>query len=306
MKIKITIFCILFYLIALSNIQVFGQTHTVTIRLGPNTGQDASFDDLNVQFDIFPDLVATAWTNQGRHVVNRTTFQFYYAIPNNATIIDARLSLFANPNPENENHFGLNRAYLRRIVSPWAANTVTWNTQPDYITTNQVLLSESTSPFQDYLNMNVTNIVRDMVNNPTTSYGFILMLGTEWYYRCINFASGDCIDATKRPLLQITYTTTTGITPVSGEIPSNFKIYQNYPNPFNPETNIKFDIPERSFTRIDVFDMLGRNIETLVNETIDAGSYNLNWNGGNFSSGEFFYRIVTNDFVETKRMTLLK
>jgi len=305
MKNKTTALGIFIFLISISSVQVFGQTQTISIKLGIHTGQDASIDDHNVHAGYFPDLVAVAWTNQDIPVVNRTLFQFYHSIPHNVNIVEARLSLFGNTNPINPNHYGLNQAFLRRITSSWNAATVTWQTQPEYITTNQVVLPQSVFPTQDYLNINVTNIFRDMVQDPSHSYGFILMLGVETYYKSINFGSGDFWDSTKRPVLQVTYSTV-GINSVSNEIPSQYKIYQNYPNPFNPVTNIKFDIPQKSYTEIIVFDMLGRTVETLLNETIDAGSYSLNWNGENFASGEYFYRIVTDDFVETKRMTLLK
>ncbi|MEO6694556.1 MAG: DNRLRE domain-containing protein [Ignavibacteria bacterium] len=305
MKNKITALSIFIFLISVCSVQILGQTNTISIKLGINTGQDASIDNHNIQAGYFPDLVAIAWTNQNIPVVNRSLFQFYHSIPSNVNIIDARLSLYGNTNPINQYHVGANQAFLRRIISPWSAETVTWNTQPEYVTTNQVVLPESTFPLQDYLNINVTNIFRDMVNNPSAGFGFLLMLGVETQYRCINFGSGDFWDSTRRPVLQVTYSPVV-IKTVSNEIPSQYVIYQNSPNPFNPVTNIKFDIPKKSFTRIEVFDILGRNVETLVNETIDAGSYSLSWSGDNFSSGEYFYRIVSDDFIETKRMTLLK
>jgi len=298
---------ILLILIAMNEVLI-AQTHTVTIRLNHSTGQDAYIADnyLNIPWPNHPDLVSTSWTNGLNPASARCPFQFYLnSIPNHSNIIDARLSLYANPDPINYNHAGENESYIRRIVSQWNANSVTWETHPDFTYHNQVFLSRSISPMQDYLNINVTNLIRDMINNPASGYGFLLMLRFEYPYASMNFASSDCIDSSKRPLLQITYSPV-GINPVSNEIPSQYKIYQNYPNPFNPVTNIKFDIPRKSYTKIDIFDMLGKNVETLVNETIDAGSYNLDWNGENFSSGEYFYRIVTDDFVETKRMTLLK
>jgi len=201
MKRKITILGILFYLIALSNIQLFGQPHTISIRLGPQTGQDAFVGDnyLHTNWGSLLDNLATGWTMQGTPIVGRSLIQFYFAIPNNAIITNARLSLYGNPTPVNPNHFGLNTAYLRRIVSPWVDDVVTWSTHPDYITTHQVMLPESTSPLQDYLNINVTEMVRDMVNHPTESFGFIFMLNTEWFYRSMNFASSECADVSKRP-----------------------------------------------------------------------------------------------------------
>jgi len=94
---------------------------------------------------------------------------------------------------------------------------------------------------------------------------------------------------------------------ISGnEIPKVFKLYNNYPNPFNPLTKIKFDIPKESFTSINIFDILGQNVSTLVNETIKPGKYEIDWDGSNFASGVYYYRLETEYFTDTKKMILVK
>jgi hypothetical protein len=90
------------------------------------------------------------------------------------------------------------------------------------------------------------------------------------------------------------------------EIPNVFKLYSNYPNPFNPVTKIKFDISKNSNTQIVVYDVLGRIVETLVNEELKAGRYEVEFDGYSLSSGVYFYKLVTNDFVDTKRMLMIK
>lgn len=97
-----------------------------------------------------------------------------------------------------------------------------------------------------------------------------------------------------------------GIVPVSSEIPDNFSLHQNYPNPFNPVTKIKFDISSQSITKIIIYDLLGREVTTLVDEQLKPGTYEVDWDGTGFASGVYFYSLVTNDFVETKRMVLVK
>ena len=89
-------------------------------------------------------------------------------------------------------------------------------------------------------------------------------------------------------------------------IPSVFSLEQNYPNPFNPSTTIKYLVPEFSQVQIKVFDVLGNEIETLVNEEKPVGTYELNWNAENLSNGVYFYRLQAGNFVETKKMLLLK
>lgn len=97
-----------------------------------------------------------------------------------------------------------------------------------------------------------------------------------------------------------------GISNISSEIPDEFSISQNYPNPFNPVTNINFSIPEKSFVKVSVYDMLGKRIQNLINEDLNAGYYKVDFNGNNLPSGVYFYRIEANNFVQIKKMTLLK
>ena len=89
-------------------------------------------------------------------------------------------------------------------------------------------------------------------------------------------------------------------------IPESFKLYQNYPNPFNPTTNIRFEIPQQSLVKLIVYNILGREIATLVNEKLSAGSYETDWNGTGYPSGVYFYKIIANDFVNVKKMVLIK
>jgi len=97
-----------------------------------------------------------------------------------------------------------------------------------------------------------------------------------------------------------------GIEKVGNNIPSQFELYQNYPNPFNPLTNIKFDLMISSYVKLIVYDILGKEIEILLNQKINAGSYEYRWNGINLPSGTYFYRFITEDYSETKKMILIK
>jgi type IX secretion system substrate protein len=102
-----------------------------------------------------------------------------------------------------------------------------------------------------------------------------------------------------------------GIEPLSNELPAKFQLYQNFPNPFNPVTKIKFDIPsnvkrETSNAKIIIYDVLGREVATLVNEKLKPGTYEVEWDGTNYPSGVYYYRLVAGDFSETKKMVLIK
>ncbi|MBT8383667.1 MAG: T9SS type A sorting domain-containing protein, partial [Ignavibacteria bacterium] len=89
-------------------------------------------------------------------------------------------------------------------------------------------------------------------------------------------------------------------------LPIDFELSQNYPNPFNPNTTIKYQVPELSFVTIKVYDILGTEVATLVNEQKPARSYEVEFDGSGFPSGIYFYQLQAGDFIETKKMVLLK
>jgi len=97
-----------------------------------------------------------------------------------------------------------------------------------------------------------------------------------------------------------------GIRGNNSEIPKDFVLYPNYPNPFNPSTVIAFDIPRESFVTIKVYDISGKEVSTVVNETRKAGTYNVTFNGSSLSSGIYFYKITAGDFTATQKMALVK
>ncbi|MFA5405607.1 MAG: T9SS type A sorting domain-containing protein [Ignavibacteria bacterium] len=97
-----------------------------------------------------------------------------------------------------------------------------------------------------------------------------------------------------------------GVKQISELLPKKYELMQNYPNPFNPATNIKFAIPENDYVNIRIYDILGREIMTLVNEKLNPGYYEFNFNGASLSSGLYFYRMTTNKYSDIKRMILVK
>ena len=102
-----------------------------------------------------------------------------------------------------------------------------------------------------------------------------------------------------------------GIHILSTSVPSDFALYQNYPNPFNPKTNIRFDLSKSSHAKLIVYDILGKEVAILVNEKLGAGSYEVDWpaptgDGSDFTSGVYFYKLITDKYVDVKKMLLLK
>ena len=105
----------------------------------------------------------------------------------------------------------------------------------------------------------------------------------------------------RRPLTEVTPVVENQI-----PIPSSFNLLQNFPNPFNPSTKIKYSIPQSANVSIKVFDIIGNEIETLVNEEKPVGTYEITWQAANLPSGVYFYQLKASDYVSTKKMLLLK
>ncbi|NOS85078.1 MAG: T9SS type A sorting domain-containing protein [Ignavibacteria bacterium] len=111
------------------------------------------------------------------------------------------------------------------------------------------------------------------------------------------------------------YTGQIGIQTISNEIPNSFSLSQNYPNPFNPSTKIRFAIPplnlpltggDREGVILRIYNALGSEITTLVNQQLSPGTYEVDWDASNYPSGLYFYRLTSGSFTETKKMILLK
>lgn len=100
--------------------------------------------------------------------------------------------------------------------------------------------------------------------------------------------------------------TITDITPVSGNVPSEYKLFNNYPNPFNPVTKIRFQIKETGFVTLKIYDITGKLVTTLVNQKLQSGDYNVDFDGRELSSGLYIYKIEAGEFKDSKKMLLVK
>ncbi|MCR4439949.1 MAG: T9SS type A sorting domain-containing protein [bacterium] len=99
---------------------------------------------------------------------------------------------------------------------------------------------------------------------------------------------------------------TTGVRGTFEKIPSSFNLYQNYPNPFNPTTPIRFSLPQRSHVTLKVFDVLGREVTTLVDEELSAGEHSVVFNAKDLSSGVYLCRLTAETFVQQKKMMVMR
>jgi hypothetical protein len=208
---------------------------TVTIQPGPTDGEDARLTAVqncdasspiinagNNNAPSYPDMPIVAWTNNANGCAtmqHRAFIRFTELnnIPKNATIISAKLTLYGASSsesmPEGNSYYpgspynssGTNECWLKQVTGSWSEGLITWNNQPTVTETNRAAIPASTSKWNfDAPNIDVTEMVKDMVNNDK-NYGFCIMLQNETYYRAVAFASSDNTNAAKRPKLVVVY-----------------------------------------------------------------------------------------------------
>jgi plastocyanin len=97
-----------------------------------------------------------------------------------------------------------------------------------------------------------------------------------------------------------------GIKQLGSSVPQSYNLMQNFPNPFNPSTNIRIDIPKASQVTVKIYDVRGNLVQTLINSELQAGSYSIDWNASEYSSGIYFYRLNAGDYSAVKKMVLMK
>lgn len=185
---------------------------TLTLQPGNNSNEATltwtnSGNTTGANFSL-QELLAMAWTTGGELFIGRGLFKFdLSAIPSNATIISAKLSLYSTPNPLNGNqvdaNLGTNNAmYIERIVSTWNSN-LNWPNQPLGDIATQISIPHTNQPTLDLIDVNVTNLVIPMITG--NNNGFKIRLQNEVFYNLRNFCSSKHTNAAKRPKLVITY-----------------------------------------------------------------------------------------------------
>ena len=161
------------------------------------------------------DFKAMAWSFDGNIGEKRSLIEFDLSqLPENAYITSAYLSLFANRESGDAGKKGheyiyvnSNECLLQRIIEPWNENHVTWNTQPKITHENEILIHKSEYPYQDYENIDITQLVRDELKNPKESFGFGMSVKEAKRYNCLIFASSDNPNPELHPKIVVNYTT---------------------------------------------------------------------------------------------------
>jgi hypothetical protein len=175
----------------------------------------------------------------------------------------------------------------------------------------KVKLSWST---QSEKNNNGFEIEKRVGNENWKTIGFIKGIGTATEISRYSFIDESKDNSSKSVLYKLKQIDFDGSYNYSKEIeidfgkPGSFQLYQNYPNPFNPETNIKYEIMNNQFVTLKIYDSLGQEVKTLINEEHEAGYYTRQFSGSdlNASSGIYYYQLRAGDYINTKKMTLIK
>ena len=267
---------IVLFSMAFLSIAAKGQT---TLSLQPNgtAGKDAEIFSCvpcgysTRNFGNIAENCAIAWTKNGSSHNIRSLIQFdISSIPANATIQSATLSLFFAPGSDEGKHygfFGSNSAYIQRITSSWDEHTVTWNTQPTTTTLNRVSIAGSTSATQNYPSIDVAQLIKDMLGDPSHSFGFMLKLQSETVYKKLVFASSDHSNSAIRPKLVVVYTTHS---PQENNTGSEMRtrpsaqILKVYPNPAGESFNLSINAADDDQAFISIYDLNGREMVDQV------------------------------------------
>lgn len=152
-----------------------------------------------------------------------------------------------------------------------------------------------------------TTTVYALINRNNTSHLFEIRTdsnGELWI--CIGTDSGyESTTALYYDKITLIFNSVTGVDN-NKSIPGEFQLFQNYPNPFNPNTTINFSVPKESKVTMKIFDVMGKEIETLLNDGKPGGYHNVEFNGSKLASGIYFYRMQADDYTETKKLILIK
>jgi len=284
------------------NLQANAQT-TLNIQPDATTGYFSLIvdDAPNASQPAVTELNALAWTH-GNPYLQRSLFKFNLSsIPANAIVQSATLYLYYNPNTTNvgthSQTSGSNSAILQRITSNWNKNTVCWNNQPTYSTSNQVILPASSTPTQDYV-INVSSMVQEMISNPTTSFGFMLKLQTEQFYRCLVFASCNHTNSALRPKLNVVYT----INPEHiNNVENTLVDLRVYPNPTSNLISLNSTyFQQDELVSLTVVNAIGQTVFSKINSWSNGEVLFL----GNLVSGTYFLQAKSDRGIASQKIII--
>lgn len=268
-------------------------------------------------------------TNQAANNLRRAVVKFDLSgkIPANAIITSAKLKMKLSKNAEGESSIN-----VHKLTSDWGEGTsnananegsgasadnndATWkhkffNTQNwttpggDFVAQSSATTIVNALGVYEWSSASMLNDVKTWVGSSASNFGWIL-IGNESVKSSKRFDSRESAAAANRPELIIQYTSSSSVIQVSS-VATSFSLEQNYPNPFNPSTTIKFSVPVSGQVLLTLFDVLGKENRTLINHSMDAGSYTYQLNASTIASGVYFYRLQSAGAVIVKKLMVVK
>jgi len=278
------------------------------IKPNADEGKDARVQSIlpntNIGNSIF--FHGHAGTMQGQPFIDRSFIEFDLSkIPANFHINKATLSLYSNT--EFGGHAtisGTNAGWLQRITSPWEEDEITWNNQPETTSENQVAVPLSKTFDQDYENIVVTELVKDMMSDPENSFGFMLTLQVESDYRYLEFCSSDSPDPGLHPELFISFTLIPGaeaeeqiLNPMDiadAYVPPSIQVY---PNPTDGLFFIDADM-----NSIDVLELVNIKGQTIFRKTRADFTANQSYDISNCQSGIYLLKLYNTSDIITRKV----
>lgn len=265
----------------------------------------------------------------GQGTIRRGLIAFDVAsqIPSGATVLSVVLTLNMS-----QTNSGAQTVTLHRLLSPWGEGTssssggggdtatlgdATWLhtfydslfwSSPGGDFSPTLSASQSVAGTGAYTWGSTAGMVSDVqrwVDTPSTNYGWALVGNESALQTAKRFDSRDNVNPSLRPLLQVTYDVPVQVGDQSAN-QTSFVLLQNYPNPFNPSTVIRYTLPATGYVTLKVYNILGQEVAVLVDEMKQPGRYEVEWNAAGFPSGLYVYRLQARDFVDTKKLVLLK
>ncbi len=224
-----------------------------------------------------------------------STFQIRPTLIQNSLVDPPQLySTYVSSGDTSKLHFTFTRSgTLPELKYRWYLSTINFSNNYSQFSNN----SGSDS---------VCSITRGKLDSLMNAWGVVNIgdsLRVKWYVR--TFSQFDSLQSAN--VFLITFRRSViGIQNISTQIPKEFYVNQNYPNPFNPVTKIKFGLPNESYVKISIYDILGREVAIIASEELKAGEFVVDWNASDFPSGIYFYRIEAGDYVKNSKMILVK
>lgn len=284
-----------------------GTQQCQTVLVTDGNGQDAAVTSFapSTPYPNHEEFGGIAWTCNGDPCWQHGLMAFDLSmIPVTATVDSAYLDLHANPAAQVTPPMqGANSSELRRITTAWNDATVTWNTEPLYTSQNEIALPASISGSQDYLHWNVLPLVRDMVANPSSSFGFEIELDNPVYYTSMIFASSDHPNTLLHPSLKVCWRLVSSVEDLSGSV----RGLDLYPNPVSSEVNVNVRLIAPSFIRLEIGDMLGRKVFESDQGLLAPGDHHILIPIGEsfISNGMYWMRVHSADRVISRKIQLI-